>query len=45
MIKVLINGCNGRMGQVLVNEIDRFKELLLIGGFDLRLTVPPRFNI
>lgn len=35
MIKVLINGCNGRMGQVLVNEIDRFPDLLLIGGFDI----------
>ena len=35
MIKVLINGCNGRMGQVLVNEIDRFPELLLVGGFDI----------
>ncbi len=35
MIKVLINGCNGRMGQVLAKEIDSFPELLLIGGFDL----------
>lgn len=35
MIKVLINGCNGRMGQVLVNEIDRFDELLLVAGFDI----------
>lgn len=35
MIKVLINGCNGRMGQVLVNEIDRFPELLLSSGFDI----------
>lgn len=35
MIKVLINGCNGRMGQVLVKEIDRFPNLLLIGGFDI----------
>ena len=35
MIKVLINGCNGRMGQVLVNEIDRFPELLLTCGFDI----------
>ena len=35
MIKVLINGCNGRMGQVLVSEIDRFPELLLVGGFDI----------
>lgn len=35
MIKVLINGCNGRMGQVLVNEIDRFPNLLLVAGFDI----------
>ena len=35
MIKVLINGCNGRMGQVLVKEIDNFENLLLIGGFDI----------
>lgn len=35
MINVLINGCNGRMGQVLVNEIDRFPELLLSSGFDI----------
>lgn len=35
MIKILINGCNGRMGQVLVNEINHFPELVLIGGFDL----------
>lgn len=35
MVKVLINGCNGRMGQVLVKEIDRFANLLLVGGFDI----------
>ena len=35
MIKVLINGCNGRMGQILVNEIDRFEELVLMAGFDV----------
>ncbi len=35
MIKVLINGCNGRMGQVLVSEIENFDNLLLIGGFDI----------
>lgn len=35
MIKILINGCNGRMGQELVKEINNFKDLLLIGGFDL----------
>ncbi len=35
MINVLINGCNGRMGQVLVKEIDRFENLFLAGGFDI----------
>lgn len=35
MVKVLINGCNGRMGKVLVNEISRFQNLLLIAGFDI----------
>lgn len=35
MIKVLINGCNGRMGQVLAREIDRFPNLLLTCGFDI----------
>lgn len=35
MKKVLINGCNGRMGQVLAREIDRFDDLLLVAGFDI----------
>lgn len=35
MINVLINGCNGRMGQVLAKEIDRFPNLLLVAGFDV----------
>ncbi len=34
MIKVLISGCNGRMGQVLVKEIDNFDNLILTCGFD-----------
>lgn len=35
MIKVLINGCNGRMGQVLCSEIDKFENLILSSGFDI----------
>lgn len=35
MIKVLVNGCNGRMGQEIIKEMDRFEDLLLIGGFDI----------
>ena len=34
MINVLINGCNGRMGQEIVKEIDNFPELFLSCGFD-----------
>lgn len=35
MIKVLVNGCNGKMGQEIIKEMDRFPNLLLIGGFDI----------
>lgn len=38
MVKVLINGCNGRMGKVLINEISRFENLLLVAGFDVNDT-------
>jgi 4-hydroxy-tetrahydrodipicolinate reductase len=34
MVKVLINGCNGKMGQEVANNIDNNENLLLIGGFD-----------
>ena len=34
MIKVLINGCNGKMGQVLVNEINNASDVEILCGFD-----------
>lgn len=34
MINVLVSGCNGKMGQVVVNEIDKFDNLNLCCGFD-----------
>lgn len=34
MIKVLINGVNGKMGQELVELVSNNENLLLIGGFD-----------
>lgn len=38
MIKVLINGCNGKMGQEVAKEIDNHENLVLIGGFDIKNT-------
>lgn len=34
MIKVLVNGCNGRMGKEVINVLDSYEDMLLIGGFD-----------
>lgn len=34
MIKVLINGVNGRMGQEVANLVSQDTDLVLIGGFD-----------
>ena len=35
MIKVLINGCNGKMGQEVAKKVDYNDNMLLIGGFDI----------
>ena len=35
-IKVLLNGCNGKMGQEVVNCINKNEELEVICGFDLK---------
>lgn len=34
MINVLVNGCNGKMGQEVVNQIEADKDLLVLAGFD-----------
>ena len=34
MINVLVSGCNGKMGQEVINEIDKFTNLQLTCGFD-----------
>ena len=34
MINVLVNGCNGRMGQEVIKQIDNYSNLLLVAGFD-----------
>lgn len=37
MLKVIINGCNGKMGQVLANQIAQDKELEIAAGIDRNL--------
>ena len=35
MIKILINGCNGKMGQVVSELAKKDEELEIVGGFDI----------
>lgn len=35
MIKILINGCNGKMGQVVSELAKKDEELVIVGGFDI----------
>lgn len=41
MIKIIINGCNGKMGQVLSYQVGQDSELQIIAGIDKN---PDRFN-
>lgn len=34
MLKIIVNGCHGKMGQVLVNQIEQDDELHIIAGVD-----------
>ena len=34
MINVLVNGCNGKMGQEVVNQIEQSSDFLVLAGFD-----------
>lgn len=45
MIKILINGCNGKMGQEVIKEISSYDDLVLIGGFDRKNTSKSTFPI
>lgn len=37
MIKAIINGCNGQMGQVLIKEIEKDSEMTVVAGIDRSL--------
>ena len=34
MLEVLVNGCNGKMGQVVCDLVEKDKDILLKCGFD-----------
>ena len=34
MISVFINGCNGKMGQEVIKQMDLYDDFVLLGGFD-----------
>ena len=38
MIDVLVNGCNGKMGQIVCDLVDKDNELFLKAGFDKDIT-------
>ena len=38
MIEVIVNGCNGKMGQVLCDLIEQNQDLLIKCGFDKDIT-------
>lgn len=35
MINVLVNGCNGRMGQEVIKQMDQYPDMFLSCGFDI----------
>ena len=35
MIKILINGCNGKMGQVVSELAKKDENIEIVGGFDI----------
>lgn len=45
MIKVLINGCNGRMGQELVKQIDKTEGIEVIAGVDKNTALNNSFPV
>ncbi|MDR0979231.1 MAG: 4-hydroxy-tetrahydrodipicolinate reductase [Lachnospiraceae bacterium] len=45
MIKVLVNGCNGRMGQEVVAQIKRTDDFITVAGFDKEINYTSTFPI
>ena len=45
MLSILVNGCNGKMGQEVLHALDGFKNLSLFGGFDRENTGKYTFRV
>lgn len=45
MINVLVNGCNGRMGQEVINQMTQYPNMLLSCGFDINDKGLNTFNV
>ena len=45
MVKVLINGCNGKMGKVLAGEIEQTQDIETICGVDRQDTGDNKFPV
>lgn len=35
MIKILLSGCNGKMGQVITRKAEKYDDLAIIAGYDM----------
>ena len=47
MLEVMVNGCNGKMGQIVCDLVEQNENLILKSGFDKQVTgefVFPVFN-
>ena len=45
MLKVMVNGCNGKMGQVVCNLVSKDNELNMVCGFDKNLEINNSFPV
>ncbi|MHC1750052.1 MAG: 4-hydroxy-tetrahydrodipicolinate reductase [Cellulosilyticaceae bacterium] len=45
MIKILMHGCNGKMGQVITRIIKEHPDLEVVAGVDPNLTIPNNFPV
>lgn len=45
MTKILMHGCNGKLGQVIARIISDFPDLELVAGVDRNLSIPNKFPV
>ena len=45
MIKILIHGVNGKMGQEVLKQLDNYDDCVLVGGFDKEITQNFSFSV